>query len=126
MDQLGSVKYIIAPDNVHSLFLKQYADAYPQAKVIGVLGLEEKNKDVKFQGLYGVDPQGTKYGFEDEVCLSMQFVSRRANELIDSACSTEQISARFFSTFPNRDVAFFHKDSKTMINADLLFNLPAK
>ncbi len=67
LDAFGKVKYIVAPDNVHSLYLKQYADAYPEAKVIGVLGLEEKNKDVKFAGLYGVDKEGTKYGFEDEV-----------------------------------------------------------
>lgn len=67
LDQFGVVKYMVAPDNVHSLYLKQYADAYPQAKVIGVLGLEEKNKDVKFAGLYGVDPEGTQYGFEEEV-----------------------------------------------------------
>ncbi|KDN43101.1 hypothetical protein K437DRAFT_257625 [Tilletiaria anomala UBC 951] len=102
IDAMGKVGWIVAPDNVHSLFLKQYSEAYPEAKVIGVLGLEKKNADVKFAGLYGRDKECTKYGFEDE------------------------IAARFFGTFPNRDVAFFHKDSKTMITADLLFNLPAR
>jgi hypothetical protein len=32
----------------------------------------------------------------------------------------------FFSGFKNKDVAFFHPESKTLIEADLLFNLPAK
>ena len=41
-------------------------------QVIGVLGLEEKRKDVKFAGHYGVDKEDTKYGFEDEVRLSLQ------------------------------------------------------
>ncbi|KAF7980267.1 hypothetical protein HWV62_39017 [Athelia sp. TMB] len=31
----------------------------------------------------------------------------------------------FFSGFKNKDVAFFHMESKTLIQADLLFNLPA-
>ena len=31
----------------------------------------------------------------------------------------------YFSGFKNKDVAFFHQASKTMIEADLLFNLPA-
>jgi len=32
----------------------------------------------------------------------------------------------FFSGFKNKDVAFFHTDSKVMIQADLLLNLPGK
>lgn len=31
----------------------------------------------------------------------------------------------FFDGFANRDTAFFHPASKTLIVADLLFNLPA-
>lgn len=30
----------------------------------------------------------------------------------------------FFSGFKNKDVAFFHPESKTLIQADLLFNFP--
>ena len=30
----------------------------------------------------------------------------------------------YFSAFKNKDVAFLHKDSKSLIEADLLFNLP--
>jgi hypothetical protein len=31
----------------------------------------------------------------------------------------------YFSGFKNKDVAFFHSTSKTLITADLIFNLPA-
>ena len=31
----------------------------------------------------------------------------------------------FFDGFANRDTAFFHPASKTLVVADLLFNLPA-
>ncbi|KAN0063249.1 hypothetical protein ACQY0O_004413 [Thecaphora frezii] len=101
IEQMGEVAYLVAPDAVHHLFLPQYASAYPSAKVIGVEGLEEKRKDVKFDGIYGRDPPSTSYGFESE------------------------IQARYFPTFTNKDVAFNHIESRTLITADLLFNLPA-
>lgn len=37
----------------------------------------------------------------------------------------ETASHSFFSGFKNKDVAFFHPESKTLVQADLLFNLPA-
>ncbi|KAG8898568.1 hypothetical protein FRB99_007345, partial [Tulasnella sp. 403] len=100
--EIGPVSYIVAPDVVHWLNLKDFSRAFPDAKVIGVSGLEVKVPDVKFAGLYGKDPEGTKYGFEDE------------------------INAQYFSAFENKDVAFCHKASKTLIEADLLFNFPPK
>jgi hypothetical protein len=69
--------------------------------VIGVDGVEPKVPGVKFAGVYGKDPEGTLYGYEDE------------------------IEAVYFSAFENKDVAFYHKASKTLVEADLLFNLPA-
>jgi len=55
---------------------------------------------LQFDGVWGRDPPDTKYGFEDDI----------------QWC--------FFSGFKNKDVAFFHPESKTLIQADLLFNLP--
>ncbi|KAG8857994.1 hypothetical protein FRB96_005485 [Tulasnella sp. 330] len=102
--EIGPVKYIIAPDYEHYLNLKDFHKAFPEAKVIGVEGLEQKPTlaEVKFSGLYGKDPEGTMYGYEDEI----------------SAC--------YFSAFKNKDVAFCHKASKTLIEADLVFNLPPR
>lgn len=100
LQEMGEVRYVVAPDVEHHLFLPQYAAEYPHAKVIGVEGLEAKHKDLEFAGLYGRDPEGTEYGFEDE------------------------IQAQYFPTFANRDVVFHHIDTKTLITADLLFNLP--
>ncbi|KAK7059672.1 hypothetical protein R3P38DRAFT_2837172 [Favolaschia claudopus] len=107
IDKLGPVKWIVGADAVHHLFLAQYKEAYPDAKVIGVQALVEKKKSegFKFDGAYGSDAPDTKYGFEDEV--------RRIN------------ASHYFSAFRNKDVAFFHVASKTLIVADLLFNLPA-
>ncbi|KAJ7598658.1 hypothetical protein C8J56DRAFT_814825 [Mycena floridula] len=122
IDKLGPVKWIVAADILHHMFLAEFKKAYPDAKLIGVEGLGEKKKAegveldggkstnhlpyVKLTDLlsaeYGRDPAGTLYGFEDEI----------------KAC--------YFSGFENKDVAFHHVASKTLIVADLLFNLPGK
>lgn len=97
----GKVKYLVAPDFVHHLYIPEWSREYPDAECIGVEGLDAKRKDVKWKGLYGVDDEGTtKYGFEDE------------------------IQARYWPTFSNRDLTFHHKASGSLIVADLLFNLP--
>lgn len=49
--------------------------------------------------VWGRDPIDAKYGFEDD------------------------IEHLYFPGFENKDVAFLHKPSKTLIEADLLFNL---
>ncbi|KAF7974986.1 hypothetical protein HWV62_10739 [Athelia sp. TMB] len=86
------------------MFLAEYKAAYPEAKVIGVKDLVPKMKEqgLEFDGAYGFDPEGTKYGFEDEI----------------DAC--------YFHGIVTKDVAWLHKPSKTLVEADLLVNLPAK
>ncbi|KAJ7255273.1 hypothetical protein C8J57DRAFT_1345943 [Mycena rebaudengoi] len=102
LDQLGPVKWIMGADAVHHMFLGPFKKQYPAAKVIGVEALIEKKKaeGMTLDGAYGADAPGTTYGFEDEI----------------DAC--------YFSGFGNKDVAWFHKSSKTLIFADLMFNLP--
>ncbi|KAH8832478.1 hypothetical protein DL96DRAFT_1492175, partial [Flagelloscypha sp. PMI_526] len=102
LDALGPVKWIMAGDALHYMFIAEFAKAYPDAKVIVVKDLVEKLKaqGVRVDGAYGSDPEDTKYGFEDE------------------------IQARYFSGFANKDVAWVHQPSKTLVVADLVFNLP--
>ncbi|KAJ7598648.1 hypothetical protein C8J56DRAFT_814806 [Mycena floridula] len=102
LDNLGPVKYIMAGDIVHHIYLGEFKKAYPDAKVIGMEGLAEKKakEGLKLDGAYGSDPAGTLYGFEDEI----------------KSC--------YFSGFMNKDVAWYHVASKSLIVADLVFNLP--
>ncbi|KAF9057191.1 hypothetical protein BJ165DRAFT_15203 [Panaeolus papilionaceus] len=104
IDELGPVKYIIGADAVHHLYLTEFKDTYPNAKLIAPKGAITRhgNKKLVFDGVWGQDPPDTKYGFEDEV----------------EHC--------YFSGFKNKDVAFLHKESKSLIEADLLMNLPCK
>ncbi|KAJ8585109.1 hypothetical protein M405DRAFT_825704 [Rhizopogon salebrosus TDB-379] len=103
IDELGEVKYIIGADAVHYLFLGEFKKAYPNAKLIGVAAAlpNMSDKSLRFDGLWGSDPPDTNYGFEDEI----------------KHC--------YFPGFRNKDVAFLHVQSKSLIEADLLLNLPA-
>ncbi|CAL1708834.1 unnamed protein product [Somion occarium] len=102
LSELGDVRWIIGADAVHYMFLGEFKKAYPNAKVIAVADAADKvaKEDLKFDGAWGSDPPDTQYGFEDEI----------------KHC--------YFSGFQNKDVAFFHPSSKTLIEADLLLNLP--
>jgi len=104
LEELGPVQYIVNANMVHYLFLPEFKKAYPTAKLIGVEETLQRlgDKTLKFDGIWGKDPPDTKYGYEDDI----------------QSC--------FFSGFKNKDVAFFHPESKTLIEADLLSNLPAK
>lgn len=86
---------------MHYLYIKEWVPAYPDAKVIGIDGQEAKDPELKFAGIIGKDPEGTKYGFEDE------------------------IEIKYFSKSANKDALFYHKETGTILTADLLFNLPA-
>ncbi|CAE6370706.1 unnamed protein product [Rhizoctonia solani] len=51
LKELGPVKYICGADAVHHLFLGQYKQEYPNAKMIGVASLvEKKKKEFQFDG----------------------------------------------------------------------------
>ncbi|EIN08915.1 hypothetical protein PUNSTDRAFT_67968 [Punctularia strigosozonata HHB-11173 SS5] len=102
LDEIGPVKWIIGADAVHHLYLGEFKKAYPDAKLIAVQEAIDKLKsqNLQWDGAWGKDPAGTQYGFESDV----------------QHC--------YFSGFRNKDVAFFHPASKSLIEADLLFNLP--
>nr|VWP00474.1 Multicopper oxidase [Ganoderma boninense] len=104
LNELGPVKWIVGPDAVHHLFLGEFKKEFPDAKVIAVHeAIQKKTKEgIQFDGAWGKDHPDTQYGFEDDI----------------KHC--------YFSGFKNKDVAFFHPASKTMLQADLLFNLPAR
>jgi hypothetical protein len=102
LDDMGPVKFIIAADDFHHMFIREYTQAYPQAKLIGTPRAVRKNTDMNFSGCWGQDTPGTQYGFEPE------------------------IQYRQFSGFITKDVAFYHSPSRSLIVPDLIFNLPPR
>ncbi|KZV76833.1 hypothetical protein PENSPDRAFT_679849 [Peniophora sp. CONT] len=102
IDKLGPVQYIVGADAGHYLFLGEYQKAYPEAKLLTVEVVAKKAKDLNYRvdGFWSDANPVQEFGFE------------------------EDIKSCYFSGFENKDVAFLHKSSRTLIQADLLFNSP--
>lgn len=106
----NNVKYISAMDIEHHIFITPWAKAYPQAEVIGVEGLPEKRendpatKGVKFSHVF---TQSTK----KDMRISEEF--------------DKEFEYEFLHSHPSKELIYYHKPSKTMIQADFIFNLPA-
>ncbi|KAB8074338.1 beta-lactamase-like protein [Aspergillus leporis] len=107
----GKLKYIAALDLEHHINITPWKEAYPDADIIAPDGLYEKRqsnpeyKDTPFQHVFRKDKQG----------------QQKISEEFDSEFETEYVYGH-----PSRELVFLHKRSRTLIEADLLFNLPAK
>ncbi|CRG87633.1 Pyrolysin [Talaromyces islandicus] len=109
--QGGNIKYIAAPDLEHHIYLSAWKKAFPDADIIAPEGLHEKrqsnpeHKDTHFTHIL------TKANKHD-IHISEEFDREFDIEYVDG--------------HGNKEIVFLHKPTKTMIQADLIFNLPAK
>ncbi|MCJ1242788.1 hypothetical protein MMC14_010797 [Varicellaria rhodocarpa] len=104
------VSYITALDYEHHIFISQWAEAYPSAKILGVEGLPEKREQDK-------DTANTKF---HHVWLHANKHEMEVDPDFDAEFDVEYVGAH-----ANKELVFHHKPSKTLIEADLMFNLPA-
>jgi hypothetical protein len=113
LQEMGNkVKYIAAPDIEHHIFLSDWYSAYPDAHVIGPEGLPEKREK-------STDPKHAKVPFST-VFKANEKASTKISEEFDRDFEYEYVDAH-----PNKELVFFYKPDKTLIEADYLFNLPA-
>lgn len=101
LTQLGGV-HLIASDLGHHMYIHEYLKVWPSAKSIGVPGLEGKRKDVNWDWIYGdsmMKPE-KEFGFAQDV------------------------ETVLFEGFITYCVAWYHKPTKTLIQSDLMMNLP--
>ncbi|KAI2632913.1 hypothetical protein GGS21DRAFT_147324 [Xylaria nigripes] len=107
----GNVRYLIAGDIEHHIFLTQWKTEYPAAMLIGPKGLQEKRKAAN-------DPMIGKEDFD--------FVYDETNA--HSAAISDEFAADFEVEFvadhPNKEIVLFYKPEKVLIQADLMFNMP--
>lgn len=111
LQKLGNnVQYLSALDFEHHLFISEWAKAFPNAKLLGPDGLSEKREKsqetagTKFQHIW---TQKNKADFEVDPAFDREF------------------DYEYVGSHGNRELIFFHKPDKTLIEADLMFNLPA-
>jgi hypothetical protein len=96
IEQLGGVTDLVAPSMLHHLFMGKAFQKFPKAKVWGMPGLLKKRPDIMWSGVLGKDP----WPYQSEIEMVM------IEGISDMA-----------------EVAFFCKPLKTLIVADLCFNL---
>ncbi|KAK9468273.1 hypothetical protein V1512DRAFT_259124 [Lipomyces arxii] len=105
------VKWLIAPDFEHHMALKSWKEKYPDAKVIGVTGLRARKAS-----------QGVAVDYE--VSLPSKVITP-LEAGIDDPELNEVFKFVYAPQHPNKELVTYHEPTKTLIEADLLFNLPA-
>jgi len=110
------VRYLIASDIEHHIFLSDWAAAYPNAKLIGPEGLPEKRHKASDSG----DPKIGKEPFAVVVTKE----NARTVKIGDDF--DRDFDMEYVHVHPNKELVFCYKPDKTLIQADLMFNLPAE
>ena len=95
---LGTVRYIVAPNTMHHLFVGPYFGAYPNARVYAAPGLQSKRPELAFHEVLG-DRAPAEWAQDFEQLI---FAGTR----------------KIFN-----EVVFFHKATRTLIVTDLVFNV---
>lgn len=94
---LGEVAYIVAPNQLHHLFVGEWQRACPAALTYVAPGLDTKRADLTIAGVLGDQAEAGWEGVVDQV---------------------------FVKGFPfANEVVFFHRPSSTLIATDLAFNI---
>ncbi|NEP59718.1 MAG: DUF4336 domain-containing protein [Symploca sp. SIO2G7] len=102
LDQLGSVRHIIAPNLFHHLSIGSVHKFYPKAKVWGVVGLPEKRPDLRFEQLL------TQPGSLENTLDYLPFKGLGA--ILPQGIKLAH------------ETVFFHRFSHTLILTDIAFN----
>lgn len=105
----GKLKYIIALDQEHHIFLTDWQKQYPAAKVVVPEPLAEKRLK-----------QGQLLPTRDDQLIKIRPGGSSVDAGFDSEFEMEYVDAH-----PNKELVFNHKPTKTLIQADMMFNLPA-
>lgn len=94
LGRLGPVRFVVAPNKLHHLFVGDYSSAYPEALLYAAPGLAENRPDLPFCGVLGDEPEP---GWAEDLD---QTIFRGERQL--------------------EEVVFLHRASRTLILADLV------
>lgn len=104
LDELGEVKYIIAPNLFHYLYLAECQDIYPNAQVIAPPELTSKNPDIKIDKVFTQD--------EIEFNAELEYILLAGFQIL--------ILPKIRAV---NEIIFYHPQTKTLIITDSAFNL---
>ncbi|KAA6413859.1 MAG: hypothetical protein FRX48_02221 [Lasallia pustulata] len=111
LQKLGNnVRYLSALDFEHHIFISDWAKAFPDAKLLGPEGLSEKREKSQ-------ETAGTKF--------QHIWTQKNKTEIQVDPDFDREFDYEYVGSHGNKEVVFFHKPDRTLIEADLMFNLPA-
>ena len=94
VNDLGVVRWLVAPNSLHHLFMAEWQAAYPKARTFAPPGLRKKRPDIRFdEDLTDTAPA-------------------------EWAAEIDQVIVR--GSFITSEVVFFHRPSRTVIFTDLI------
>ena len=94
VNALGPVGHIVSPNKIHHLFLAEWGEEWPDARVYAPPGLAKRQPRLRFDAELGDEPDPAWAGDIDQVI--------------------------FHGSFAMEEVAFFHRKSRTAIVCDLI------
>ena len=95
---VGPVRHIVSPNKIHHLFLAEWAERWPEARVYAPPGLAKRRPDLRFDAELGDEPDPAWVADIDQVI--------------------------FRGSLAMEEVAFFHRASRTAIICDLIQRHP--
>ena len=98
VDAIGPVRHIVSPNKIHHLFLAEWGERWPEARVYAPPGLAQKRPDLRFDAELGDSP--------------------------DPAWKADIDQVVFRGSLAMEEVAFFHHASRTAIICDLIQRHP--
>ena len=98
VEAVGPVRYVLSPNKIHHLFLMQWAERWPDARLYAPPGLAKRKPDIPFNAELGDEP--------------------------DPAWAADIDQVIFHGSLAMEEVVFFHRASRTAIVCDLLQRHP--
>lgn len=98
IDAIGPVRFLVAPNSLHHVFVPDWRAAYPSAVLYAPPGLRERRKDIAFDADLTDNPPEAWAGQVDQVPV-------RGNRI-------------------TTEVVFFHRASGTVLFTDLIQHFP--
>lgn len=98
VDALGEVRFLVAPNSLHHVFLPDWKKAYPRAALYAAPGLRSRRKDIAFNEDLGDSPPPAWAGEIDQALMRGNLITT--------------------------EVVFFHRKSGVVLFTDLLQNFP--
>jgi hypothetical protein len=94
VDEIGPVRHIVSPNKIHHLFLKEWAERWPDARLHAPPGLAKRKPELHFDAELG--------------------------DAADATWAAEIDQTIFRGSIAMEEVAFFHRPSRTAILCDLV------